>query len=139
MLLLPLWWWRSGSLAKTGAWHARPDGAVGTTAGGKRLLFDTTKEHSMNLKHALLIAGFVAATSTGALAQQANTTQGHSGTAGAMRSQQAPSTGVTTPSPGAPSNSGFGSSAAGGSGGTATGPTSPSGGGAISGMGNTHP
>jgi hypothetical protein len=93
----------------------------------------------MSLKHILLIAGLVAATSTAGLAQQATGTQGHSGTAGAMRSQQAPSTGVTSPSPGTPSNSGFGSSAAGGSAGTATGPTSPSGGGAISGMGNTRP
>jgi hypothetical protein len=93
----------------------------------------------MPLKHILLIAGIVAATSTAALAQQATGNQGHSGTAGALRTQQAPSTGVTRPSPGTPSNSGFGSGAAGGSGGTATGPTSPSGGGAISGMGNTRP
>ena len=93
----------------------------------------------MRFKHLFLIAGLVAATSTAALAQQATGTQGHSGTAGAMRNQQAPSTGVTTPSPGAPSNSGFGSSAGGGSAGTPTGPTSPGGGGAISGMGNTRP
>jgi hypothetical protein len=93
----------------------------------------------MRLKQILLIAGLVAATGTGAFAQHATGTKAPSGNAGVMRRQQAPSTGVTTPSPGAPSNSGFGSSAAGGSGGTATGPTSPSGGGAISGMGNTHP
>jgi hypothetical protein len=55
----------------------------------------------MLLKHLLPITGLVAATSTAALAQQATGTQGHSGTAGAMRSQQAPSTGVTSPSPGA--------------------------------------
>ena len=93
----------------------------------------------MPLKHLLLITGLVAATSTAVLAQQATGTQGHSGTTGAMRSQQAPSTGVTSPSPGAPSNSGFGSSAAGGSGGTSTGPTSPGSSGAVSGMGNTRP
>jgi hypothetical protein len=93
----------------------------------------------MRFKHVFLIAGLVAATGTGAFAQQTTGTRTQSGTAGAMRSQQAPNTGVTTPSPGAPSNSGFGSSAAGGSGGTSTGPTSPSGGGAISGMGNTRP
>jgi hypothetical protein len=93
----------------------------------------------MRFKHIVLIAGLVAATSTGAFAQQATGTKAPSGNAGVMRSQQAPNTGVTTPSPGAPSNTGFGSSAAGGSGGTSTGPTSPSGGGAISGMGNTRP
>jgi hypothetical protein len=81
----------------------------------------------MPLKHIFLIAGLVAATGTAALAQQATSNQGHSGTAGALRTQQAPSTGVTRPSLGTPSNSGFGSSAAGGSGGTATGPTSPRG------------
>jgi hypothetical protein len=94
----------------------------------------------MHFKHAFFIAGLVAAASTnGALAQQGTGTRAHSGTAGAMRTQQAPSTGVTTPSPGAPLNSGFGSSAAGGSAGTATDPTSPSAGGAISGMGSTRP
>jgi hypothetical protein len=92
----------------------------------------------MRFKHLFLIAGLVAAMGTSALAQQGTSTR-PSGTTGGIRSQQAPSTGVTTPSPGAPSNSGFGSSAGGGSAGTATGPTSPGGGGAISGMGNTRP
>jgi hypothetical protein len=93
----------------------------------------------MHLKHILLTTTLIVATGTGAFAQHASGTKASSGSAGVMRSGQAPGTGVTAPSPGAPSNSGFGSSAAGGSGGTATGPTSPSGGGAISGMGNTHP
>jgi hypothetical protein len=93
----------------------------------------------MRFKQILIIAGIVAATSTGALAQ-GTSTGANSGASGGMRSQQAPSTGVTTPSPGAPSNSGMGSSAGAGSGGTSTGPTSPGGGGgAISGMGNTKP
>ncbi len=93
----------------------------------------------MRFTHIFLVAGLVAATSTGAFAQQRTHPRTQSGTAGVMRSQQAPTTGVTTPSPGTPSNSGFGSSAAGGSSGTPTGPTSPGGGGAISGMGNTRP
>ena len=103
---------------------------IGTTA---------KRGNHMRLKHILTVAGLVAATGTAAFAQQGTSTRANSATPGAMRSQQAPNTGITSPSPGSPSNSGFGSSAAGGSAGTPTGPTSPGSSGAVSGMGNTRP
>lgn len=91
----------------------------------------------MRFKHVLLIAGLVTALGTSAMAQQGS--RSTSGTTGAMSTQPAPRNSLPTPTPGSPSNSGFGSSAAGGSAGTQTGPTSPGGGGAVSGMGNTRP
>ena len=78
----------------------------------------------------MLTALLVGATSTTATAQQ--------GVGGAL---SAPIGGP--PAPGATSgvnpNTGFGSSSAGGSAGTSTGPTNPNSSGAISGMGKTNP